>query len=124
VDPQRLGNDIADTLATIHRRVGVLEHHLHAPAQRSQGAAARASDILAVEIDVTARRRIDLENCAAKRGLARSAFADQADRLAPFDGKVHLIQRMHHASGTKERAPHRKVLTQVVNPEQRCHAYR
>ena len=85
VEPQRVADDLADALARVQRRVGVLEDHLHLAAQRLQLAALQADDLLAVEAHRARRRLEQLQDRAAQGGLAAARLADQAQRLALVD---------------------------------------
>ena len=51
VDDERLGDDRADGLARVQRRVRVLEDHLHVPAQRLELRAREGRDVPALEGD-------------------------------------------------------------------------
>ena len=49
----RLGDNVAHLHARVQRAVGILEDHLHAPAQRDQLAPRHAGDVLAIEQDLS-----------------------------------------------------------------------
>src|SRR5262249_9810338 len=78
---------------------GILEHHLHAPADLAHRPAVEASDIdrpaFAMEQDL-ARARLDgAEQRAADGGLAAAAFADEAERLTLQDHEVDAVHGLH-----------------------------
>src|SRR5262249_18712186 len=92
-----LGDDLAHLPARVQRAVGVLEDHLHAPAQRDQVAPLHAVDVLAVEQDLAGGRLLQPQDAAAGRGLAAAALAHQAQRLAAADREVDAVDRLHVA---------------------------
>ncbi len=80
--PQRLADELADPLARVQRRVGVLEDHLHLPPQRPHLAPGEAGDLLAVEADRAGGRLDQLQDGPAERRLAAARLPDQAERFA------------------------------------------
>ena len=87
MDRERLGDDRADRLARVQRRVRVLEDHLHLAAQRLAARAPRERrDVAAVERD-RARSSASSSRSDQPRGrrLAAARLADDAERLALAD---------------------------------------
>ena len=80
---QRLGDDVADGHARIERGVRVLKDDLHLFAQAAQLVAAQVHDVAAVEDDLARWSAGSSRRTHAAGGrLARTGFADQAERLA------------------------------------------
>ena len=82
VQCQALADDLPHRHARAERGEGVLEHHLHALAHRSQRRPTGVVGALAVELDLSGRQRLQREQRHAERGLARPRLADDAERLA------------------------------------------
>ena len=93
---QDLGQSTADSEAWIERGIGVLEDHLHMPAQRPQLAPAERREVQAHEPNAPAGRGIQPQERAAERRLATAALADQTERLVPPDGQADSIHRADH----------------------------
>ena len=92
--PQRLGDDPPDAHARIERRVRVLEHDAGLAAQPVQRAGAGARiDRAPVELDGARGRRVEGEEQADERRLARARLADDADRGARADVDVGVLER-------------------------------
>src|SRR4051794_4766602 len=85
MDHERLGDDRADGLAWIQRRVGVLEDHLNLAPKWLQLLARKIRDLLALDLDRPARRLEQAVHEACCRGLAAACLADDAERLPPLD---------------------------------------
>src|SRR5439155_105861 len=79
----------------IERAVGVLEHDLHAPAQRPHLARTHAREIDAGQPDLAARRVDQPDDTARHRRLARARFADDAERLALAHLEGHVARRRY-----------------------------
>ncbi len=120
----RLGEDVAHPHARIEARERVLEHDLHAAAQRPKGAGGEIVDAASVEHDLS---RGDLEqpqHRAADGGFAASGFADQRQRLALVDMERHAVDGVDEclAACAPKAAPQRKILLETVDLEERAHA--
>ncbi len=89
VQLQRPGQDLADRHARIERGIGVLEDHLHAPAQRPDLRLGRVGDVGAVEQHPSGGRLVQPRDQPRQGGFAAAGFADQPDRLAAH----HLSDR-------------------------------
>ncbi|MCY1418607.1 hypothetical protein D9M71_341700 [compost metagenome] len=93
MDAQALADNLAHAHARAQAAIRVLEDHLHLPAQwpdlllrqAVQGRALEANDALAAE---------QPQDCQAQRGLARTAFSDNAQGLALGQGKVNTVYRL------------------------------
>jgi hypothetical protein len=96
-DVERLGDDLPDPHAGIQRGVRVLEHELKVAAQDAELSALDGAEIGPVEQDLTARRDLEPDPHAAKRGLAAARLADQPERLAAADPQVHIGDRVNRA---------------------------
>ena len=99
--------------------VGILEHDLDVPAARRLVEFARrhAGDRFAVEHDVAVVRIDQPADQARERALARSRFADQAERAALRDLERDIVhragrpaERLHHIHEFEERRRARPVL--------------
>ena len=77
----RLGDDVARRHAGVQRRVGILEHHLHAAAELQQLLAAQAERVDAVEAHGARVGALQHQQCPCQRGLSAAGLADQAERL-------------------------------------------
>ena len=95
-----LANDLGNGHARVQRRVGILEDHLHAPAQRRVvGAAALARHVVAIERDRARGRRIETDHQARHRRLATAGLAHQREGLALGDLDVDAVDRLHDLAG-------------------------
>ena len=97
MDLQRLGDDRADRHARIERRVRVLKHDLHLPAQRAQLGAVHRAHLPPFKPDLAGGRFIEAQNRAACGRLATATFADQAQRLVFVYGEADAVDRFHMA---------------------------
>src|ERR1017187_8529741 len=80
VDHERIGDDPADRLARVQRRVGVLEDHLHLAADRLQPRAPQLRDVATLEAHLARRRVEQPSDQAGRRALAAARLADQPER--------------------------------------------
>ena len=96
VEAQRLAEDVADRHARVERGVGVLEHHLHAPAQRPDLRTATPARCPGRAKMTRARGRlVDARYHARKRRFAATRLADEADGLALRDVEIDAVDRVH-----------------------------
>src|SRR5258707_521451 len=95
------------------RAVGILEDHLHLAAHLGQLRAAERRDVDAVDHDLAARDRHQLQDRLAERRLAATRFAHQPQRLA--DGKLEA-DAVHGAHDAARRV---EADMDVVQGEQR-----
>ena len=105
VDAERLTHDPPHAVARVQGRVRVLEDHLHAPAQRPQGALAQVRDVLPVEDHVAVRRLVQAQDRPAERGLAAAGLADEPERLATLDGEGDVVDGLDVADMAVEEEP-------------------
>ena len=95
---QRLADDVQHLPARVQAGVGVLEDHLHAPAQRRAGrlptsAAPRRPGRRRAPSPRVGSYRPDQQ--PRHRALAAARFAHQRQRLAAFDAEADAVDRMH-----------------------------
>src|SRR5207248_6795626 len=89
-------------VATVQRRVRVLEDDLQRPHVLPASTREAWSELAAVELDGPARRRHESEERARERRLPAAGLADQAERLAGPDRRRHVFQRMHGVAALVE----------------------
>lgn len=80
VNAQPFADDLPDRHPRTQAAVGVLEDHLHLPAQRPHGALRHALQRLTLEADLAATGQQTKDSQPQGR-LARAAFADDPQRL-------------------------------------------
>jgi len=97
VQPHGLGDDIENLQSWIERGIGVLKDHLDRFAHRDHLLVVVIGDVLAVNFDPTAGRFVELDNGFGNGGFAASAFADQAEHLAPSDAETDPVDGMNDA---------------------------
>ena len=126
VRPQRLANDPADTVAGVERGEGVLEDHLHPPAQRPQLPLAKVGDVAAVEDNPPSRRLVEADDRPADGGLAAAGLADEAQSLAAADRHRDAVDRPDVADVAveDEAALDREVLLDVLQLDERAGSVR
>ena len=94
---QRLGNDVAHQPAWVEAGVGVLENHLDAPPHGAHVAALECRmGVLAIKVEVAARRLIQSHEQSRHRAFAAARFTDQGQRLAFLDLETHTVDGMQH----------------------------
>ncbi len=76
---QRLRNDLADGLAWIERRIGILEDVLHPPQDLPRPDTGTGRQRCALERDVAGPVAVQADDAAGERGLSRAGFADHGD---------------------------------------------
>src|SRR5262249_18907351 len=120
VDAQRAGHDLPDRHSRVERRVRILEHRLDLAAQVPERRVLLGRQLLALEADRAGRRRLELKDRAAKRGLAAARLADDAERLADVEVEGHPADGMHLAGLVADElaALDRVVLDEVLDLEQ------
>src|SRR4051812_963470 len=95
VDLERVGDDRADGLARVERRVRVLEDHLDLAPERLQLLAREARDVAALVLD-RAARRVEQAGDEARRGaLAAAGLPHDPERLALGDVERDAVDRVH-----------------------------
>ena len=122
VGADRLGDDALHAPARIEARVRVLEDHLEPPAQLQHLVRVRGAEVLAVEHDATARRRVQPADEARDGGLAAARLAHDGECLAGREMKIHTIDGANMARDSPKGAVlHGEVLRQPGDLEQRGH---
>ncbi len=91
VDGQGLADDAADRHTRVQARVGVLEDHLHFPAEAAKLTALHLRQVGAFEIDLPGSRAGQLEDCLPGRALAAPRFADEPEGLTAADLEAQAI---------------------------------
>ena len=99
---ERLADDIAHAHARVQRAVRVLVDHLHAPPDRPHAILVVAGDVRALEHDAPGSRLQHAQDREPGGGLAASALADKAKRLAVPQREADLIDGLHGAGGTPQ----------------------
>jgi hypothetical protein len=120
VGAQWPGDDLANAHVRIERRVGVLKDHLHVASRPAQLRSGLADEVRSAEGDLTARRAIELQDCAPGRALAAPALADEAEGLAPLDVEGDSVDGLDDAGRAVEKhaGPGREIHLQIVDPDQ------
>ena len=101
LDGEPLLDDLQDRQPRAERAVRVLEHDLHVLAQRPHVACVEVLDV-AAEVDDRALRRDEPQQRQAERGLARTRFADHAQRLSGAHLDRHAVHRLDMADDPPE----------------------
>ena len=115
VDLERRTDDLADRLARVQRRVGILEDHLHLAPQRSQLARRQLGDVAPVETDRAGGRVEEPQDQPGGRRLAAAGLPDDAQGLAPADVQGNVLDGVHLGLPASEDALFdREALGQVV----------
>src|SRR5262252_1702710 len=95
VNPDRLGDDLADLHAWVQRTVWILEDDLDPASQRQEILAFHLGDVDAVIENFASSRLFEPQDAAAGRRLAAAALADQSQGLAAADREVDAVDRLH-----------------------------
>src|SRR5215207_1658560 len=104
VDREPVADLVADPAPRVEARIRVLEDELHPASQPAKGRAVGAREIDAVEGNAAGGRRQEAEHEPADRALARSAFPDKADHLAPPNREIDVAHGAERASRGQEAA--------------------
>ncbi len=117
VDLVRLADDVADRHARVERGVRVLEDHLDVAADRLQGAAREAGDVLALVADLPAGGALQVDEHPGHRRLAAAGLADDAEGLALVQVEGDPVDRLDRAdlAAEDDALGQREVLDQVVD---------
>jgi hypothetical protein len=99
VNYQWLSDDLPHLHARVEGRIGVLENGLHTAPKEPRGLLVEPLDVLAVEEYLAFGRRDQLEKAACDGGLAATRLTDQPQSLAPGDGQVDPVHRLHLPDG-------------------------
>ena len=101
---QRFGDALCNAHARIEARQRVLENDLDLAAQRPPVGVAVTGDVVTVDADLPARRRLEPDQSARQRGLAATGFTDNTESLAGVEVEMHVVDRLDHA-GRAEQGP-------------------
>lgn len=104
VDDERFHQHVAHFLARVETAIGVLEHHLHLGAHLRVRPTPGDIDRLTVDLELTARCRVDQRDDTGKRRLARTGFADNSQRLAALNGKIDALQGLNRLCAAEQAA--------------------
>ncbi len=118
VNDQRLHDQLADRHPRIERAERVLKDDLHPPPHPPHLRRLEAEEVDAVERDAARRRLRQPQHQPPGRGLAATALADEAQRLAPHDVEVEAVDRHHAAAGLTD-AARSEPLAQTAHLEER-----
>src|SRR5262249_55468276 len=84
--------------------VRVLKNDLHLVPPRAQFRAVHARELIAFEPNRASGRIHEPHNGAAKRRLAATAFADEAESFAQVNPKADIVHRLYGLADTAEHA--------------------
>ena len=120
VDVHRLAQRSTDRAARIERRIGILEHDLHLPAQRTHATSVCRENVLTSKQDGAGIRFDQPQDGAPGSGLSATGFADEPERLARRDRERDVGERVHERSlAAHEAAAGDKSLHEIADVEQR-----
>src|SRR5215218_9721506 len=105
-----------DGLARVERGIGVLEDELRDTGPRH--AVHAGADLMAVEKDAAARRRLEAEDRQGEGRLAAAGLADDAEALALLELEIDAVDGREGPSAA-EVAPDRKMDRKVLDLEDR-----
>src|SRR5881296_1025040 len=100
---ERLTQRLAHRHPRVERAVRILEHDLHAAAQRSQLPRAAGEHVDAVEYDAAGVGLDQSEDRATHRGLPAPRFPDEAQGAAGRDAERDAVHRPHWTPPARER---------------------
>ena len=121
VDVDGLGDDVRHLHAWAQRGEGVLEDHLHAPAQAAHLGGREVAKRGAVEDHLAAGGADEAEDRARERALPAAALADEPDGLAAGDVERYAVDRPQrtHLAPDHGAAQERKGDPQVADTDER-----
>src|SRR6478609_10056363 len=93
VNAHRVGDDRADALAGVQRRVRILEDHLHLAPERSHVPCPEMLDRSSLEDDLAVGRLEQPHDGPAQRRLPTAGLADEPEGLALADHEAHVVDR-------------------------------
>ena len=119
VRPGREGQRLGDRQTRIERGVGILEHHLHLPAQLVDGDAVRFVDRIAVQHHRAPVGLDQADQQPCHRRLAATRLAHDAQRFALGDRQGEIVDRAHDLGGASQKpARDREMLAQAGGQQQ------
>lgn len=96
VEEHRLGEDLHDLLAWVEGGIGVLEDHLHLPADGAHLLGLEAGDVTPVKRDLARLWLDELDDRTCRGGFAASGLAHQAEHLALLHVETDVVDRVDH----------------------------
>ena len=126
---QRFANDIEDGPARVKRIEGVLKDHIGVAPNIAQFPRADIRHVdgrFIVNLKLNAARgRVErAQDAAPNGGLARTRFADQAQRFARLNLQAHVVNRFHLPDHAPQKSLFdREVLLQALHFQQRLPAH-
>ena len=90
-----LANHCTNGAARVERAGGILKYHLDARVEGTPLLSACARDVPAIEEDVPICWHIQSREDLCNGGFAAAAFADNAEKLAPREGKGNVVERLN-----------------------------
>ena len=119
VHEERLADDVPAGHAGVQRGDGILEDQLHVAPHLSQRLALEGDEVLALEQDRPGCRLVELQNAAARRGLAAAAFPDEAEGLPLLHVEADVVHRLDVPHpGTEDARGHRKIHHEILDIDQ------
>ena len=116
VDLGTEGDGVLDRKPGIERGIGILEHHLHLPAQLPEIQAVAAADGLPVEGNSAGVGADQMHQESRGGRLAAARLADDSQHLARTDRKTDVVDRLNLRHGTvQDAAVDGKIFTQTVD---------
>ena len=104
MDDESLVNDVAHLQARVQAGIGILEDHLHAPAQRAQLRLVEMGDVDAFELDHTGRWLQQSKDGPARSGLSAARLADQPNHFTLRDRQVEPVHRAQRDAAPSQRS--------------------
>jgi hypothetical protein len=119
VDLERLSKDVLDPHSRAEGSVRILEDRLDRALVPAQGRPTHRAHVLAVQPDLALSQALEQQDQPCGGGLARTALADQRQRLAAGDREGDLVDRFgEFVVANSEAVPHGEVLGDAVDLEQ------
>ncbi len=118
VDPERLGDRIADGHPRVEAGQRVLEDDLQVLARRAQRLSLRMGDVAAHQGHRAGGRRDQVQHRPRQRRLARAALADHAQRLALAHHERDAVHRAQHLRPADQAVADREVDLHVAPLDQ------
>ena len=122
---ERFGKNGADAEAGIEGVVGILENHLNFFSVGAEFGSSEGTDSLALVGNGAGGGIDEADDGAAEGGLARTAFADEAEGATFFDFEGNIVEGFDHTSLTlKESRFDGKVDGEIGDLEEGSHGIR
>jgi len=101
VHDQRFAHDLADGHPRVEGRLGVLEHHLHGPADVAKLALGQREQVDLAAVEMERHRALsgldEPDQAPAEGGLSAAALADEAHGLTPVHRQADVVDGAHAA---------------------------